>query len=65
MVSLWMTTAYSSVLVSFIMAPHYQPLVDTLEDLALNNDVNPLVIKNKAADVTISVFDSTITNIII
>ncbi len=47
------------------MAPHYQPLVDTLEDLALNNDVNPLVIKNKAADVTISVFDSTITNIII
>ncbi len=49
------TTAYSSVLVSFIIAPHYRPLVDTLEDLAQRENVNPLVVQDLAADVTISV----------
>ena len=55
LVGLCLTTAYSSVLVSFIIAPHYRPLVDSLEDLAQREDVNPLVVKDLAADVTISV----------
>jgi len=37
------------------MAPHYKPLVDTVEDLAETPDVYPLVAKNLGADVSILV----------
>jgi len=40
------------------MAPQYRPLVDSLEDLAQRDDVEPLVVKDLAADVTISVLEN-------
>lgn len=46
-----LTTAYSSVLVSFIVAPHYRPLVDTLKELAQRDNVNPPVVNDLAVDV--------------
>ena len=55
LLSLCMTTAYSSVLVSFVMAPHYKPLVDTVDDLAHKVDVNPLVMTGLGTDIMISV----------
>ncbi len=58
LVGLCLTTAYSSVLVSFVMAPQYRPLADSLEDLAQRDDVDPLVVKDMAADVTIPVLEN-------
>lgn len=55
LLSLWMTTAYSSVLVSFVMAPHYKPLIDTVDDLAHKGDINPLVMTGLGTNITISV----------
>ena len=56
LVSFCLITAYSSVVVSFVMAPHYRPLVETVKQLAENEDINPLVLKNYGVDITISVF---------
>ncbi len=57
--SLLLITAYSSVLSSFIVAPHYHTLVDTLEQLAKNEKVTPLVFKGYQPDILISVICST------
>jgi len=40
------------------MAPQYRPLADSLEDLAQRDDVDPLVVKDMAADVTIPVLEN-------
>ncbi len=55
LVSVCLITAYSSVIVSFVMAPHYRPLVDTVKQLAENEDINPLVVKNMGVDIFILV----------
>ncbi len=53
--SLLLVTAYSSVLSSFIVAPHYHTLVDTVEQLAKNEKATPLVFKDYHPDILISV----------
>ena len=51
----FLVTSYSSVLISFIMAPHYQPLINNVYDLADNKkDINPVVVSGLGADAYIS-----------
>ena len=55
MTALILTTAYSSVLTAFIMAPHYKPLVDSVQELASRTDVQLVVQSAWAIDLTITV----------
>ena len=52
----FLVTSYSSVLISFIMAPHYQPLINNIQDLVVDNkkDINPVVVSGLGADAHIS-----------
>ena len=50
-----LVTAYSSVLISFIAAPVFYPLVDSVGELADRNDVSLVILKNYATDVILSV----------
>lgn len=63
--SLLLATAYSSVLASFIMAPHYHTLVDTVEQLANNEKVIPLVLKGYSSDISITVMYIHLHNLLI
>ncbi len=51
-------TSFSSILTSFIMAPNYIPLVNSIEELAEKLEfAQPVVLKNFGMDVTISVMN--------
>ena len=50
-----LVTSYSSVLTSFIMAPRYQPLISSINQLAKSKVANPVVINGLGADVVITV----------
>jgi len=39
-------TAYSSVLTSFIMAPHYKLFISSLRELVENEEANPVIVQN-------------------
>ena len=57
LVSLVLVTAYSSTLTSFIMAPNYKPLVNSIQELAEKVDtIEPIVLKGFGMDVTLSVY---------
>ena len=58
--ALVLTTAYCSVLTSFIMAPQYKPLVDSVEELADNDKVDLVIQKGLAVDVMIMVVQTII-----
>ena len=47
--------AYSSILNSFIMAPKYVPLIDTVQDLLSKNDIRLIVKLGFGIDSTITV----------
>ena len=56
LVSLVLVLAYSSTLTSFIMAPHYKPLVNSIQELAEKLEyIEPIVLKGLGMDVTLSV----------
>ena len=55
LVAFVLVTAYSSVLTSFITAPHSLPLVETAEDVAQKPNVNPVTMKSYGADNIITV----------
>lgn len=56
LVSLVLVLAYSSTLTSFIMAPNYKPLVNSIQQLAEKlESVEPIVLKGSGMDVTLSV----------
>lgn len=51
-----LVTCYSSVLISFIMAPHYQSLISTVKELAEIENISPVVVRGFAIDKLIPVF---------
>ena len=51
-----LVTAYSSVLTSFITAPHSLPLVETAKDVAEKPNVNPVTVRALGIDFIISVY---------
>ncbi len=50
----FLVISYSSVLISFIMAPHYQPSINNVYELAEKKDINPVVVNGLGADTYIS-----------
>ena len=56
--SLAIVTSYNSVLISFIMAPCYPLLISVVEELAANENINPVVVRGFVFDKLISVFKS-------
>ena len=50
-----LVTAYSSVLISFILTPQFNPLIKTVKELAERNDLNPVMLKGNGAEVYIMV----------
>lgn len=43
-------TAYSSVLFSFILAPHFNLLIENVQELAERSDVNAIFVKGNSAE---------------
>ena len=50
-----LVTAYNSVFISFITAPHSYPLVETVADVAEKSNVKLATSKGLAIDLTLSV----------
>jgi len=46
-----LVTAYSSVLISFLLKPYFKPLIETAKELAERTDLNPVMIKGNGAEV--------------
>ena len=55
LVGLILVTAYGSVITSFITAPHSEPLVESVKDVAEKSNVKIATMKGLAVDFTISV----------
>jgi hypothetical protein len=53
--SLVLVCSYSSLLTSYILGSNAQPLVDSLNELAVNSNVKLVVDKGLAVDVVVSV----------
>ena len=63
--SVFIALTFFTVLSSFVMAPNYQPLVNSVQELADYDKVEQAVQKGMGADVTITVRQQSIIRIII
>ncbi len=50
-----LVTAYSSVLISSILAPNFKQLIGNAKELSVRDDVNPVVIKGNGPDIYLNV----------
>lgn len=55
LVSFVLVCSYSSLLTSYILGSNAEPLVDSLNDLAVNSNVKLVVDKGLAVDIVVSV----------